>query len=449
MRNNQDSVNNSELGPRKARRQQKKKSLKAKFFAIVSVIVILYAIALGAYIASTYFDKDTENDWHNNMQANPIQEVLKPNVPDRTNFLLMGTDEDGTRTDTMMLACYNSVAKDISIVSIPRDTVVTASAAAYEKMREEFPEPGRRAMKINTVHHYGGEKYGNELAVEAVEELLDVDVDYWALVSFDAFEYFIDSIGGVEYNVPIDMYYSDPTQDLLINLKAGVQTLSGEQAEHLMRFRSGYSNADLGRIETQQGFIKEVIRTALRKDTILSNPTAYLNTFFKYVQTDFSITDAVKYLSKIKSEKPETISTYMLPGRAAYVNGFSGYKVDEEEAEALIYDIFKRPVNEAVEGESEMTTEDSSDKTIVILNGGYTSGKAAAAKAELEEHDFPVSGISDWSGEKEYNTRIYVAKETYGQDLKEYFSADPEIIVDEDNEVIEDNDIVVVLGINE
>ena len=364
----------------------------------------------------------------------------------------MGTDEDGTRTDTIMVGCYNSITNGISLISVPRDTVISASAANYQTMREEFPEPGRRTMKINAVHHYGGEKNGITLAVDELETLLDIEIDYYVRVNFEAFNYLIDSIGGIEYDVPMDMYYNDPTQDLLINLKAGVQTLNGDQAEHLVRFRSGYVNADLGRIALQQDFMKVFIAKVASSDTILKNPTAYLKTFFKYIKTNASISDAVKYASALKSLDTNNIQTYTLPGNAGYVGGISGYKVNEEELEPLVYDIFEKPISEITtdDGSTDSSTDTevikSYDKSIQVLNGGYTNGMASQISTMLSGKGYTVDSIGTYYDEKTDNTRIYVAEEGAGKDLVSLFD-DAEVIVDPSETT--GYDITVVVGINQ
>ena len=98
-------------------------------------------------------------------------------------------------------------------------------------------------------------------------------------VSFEAFDYLVDSIGGIEYNVPINMDYDDPGQDLAIHLKAGPQKLNGKQAEGLVRFRKGYDNQDIGRVEsTAELLLNEFLKQVMNADTIFSNPSAYINT---------------------------------------------------------------------------------------------------------------------------------------------------------------------------
>ena len=441
-----NNIKNTNKKYRKQRKKRKKRTLKQKILIGLGVIVCAYALLTLILIVSTYHSNDGTSP------LDSIREKIIPKLPDRTNFVILGIDEDGTRTDTIMVGCYNSVTKGLSLISIPRDTVISASAANYQTMREEFPEPGRRTMKINAVHHYGGEKNGITLAVDELETLLGIDIDYYVRVNFDAFNYLINSIGGIEYDVPIDMYYNDPTQDLIIDLKAGLQTLDGDQAENLVRFRSGYVNADLGRIALQQDFMKVFIAKVASSDTILKNPTAYLKTFFKYIKTNASISDAVKYASALKSLDTNNIQTYTLPGNAGYVGGISGYKVNEEEMEPLIYDIFEKPISEITtdDGSTDSSTDTkvikSYDKSIQVLNGGYTNGMAAQISTMLSNKGYTVDSIGTYYDEKTNNTRIYVAEEGIGKDLVSLFD-NAEVIVDPSETT--GYDITVVVGNNQ
>ena len=256
-------------------------------------------------------------------------------TPPVTNVLVMATDEDGTRTDTLMLVSFAKKSKEINILSIPRDTYVTVSQENFSLMREEYPQPASQSMKINAVHHFGGEKYGVELLKQEVCNLLGVNVDFYVKVDFEAFRYIIDSVGGIEFDVPVDMKYTDPLQNLYINLQKGPQKLNGEQAEHLLRYRSGYANADIGRISVQQDFVKAFINQTISKGTLLSHPTVYLDVIFKYkyVKTDAEFLDAVSYALLIGGIKTDSIKTQTLPGTPAMRGGQSVYlpKVSEIE----------------------------------------------------------------------------------------------------------------------
>ena len=109
----------------------------------------------------------------------------------------------------------------------------------------------------------------------------------YAVVDLEAFVKLIDAIGGVDYDVPVDMYYWDPAQDLSIELSAGPQHLTGEQAVGVMRFRSGYVTADIGRIGTQQDFLMSIASQFLTLGSI-PHLSEFISIFEEYVLTNMT-----------------------------------------------------------------------------------------------------------------------------------------------------------------
>ena len=160
---------------------------------------------------------------------------------DVSTILIAGTDRDGTRTDTMMLLYINNDTGAVNLLSIPRDTI------AYEDGSD---------MKLNAVYGYGGcgEK-GMKLLMEEMKDIIGYVPDGYILVDFDGLAELIDTMGGIDFDVPCDMYYDDPTQDLHIDISEGQQTLNGEKAVEVLRFRSGYALADLQRVNVQRDMV--------------------------------------------------------------------------------------------------------------------------------------------------------------------------------------------------
>lgn len=170
-----------------------------------------------------------------------IEKILdKKSAGERHNILLMGTDKDETRCDVIMLLSVSTKDNSINVMSVPRDTRV--------KYKSNY-------MKVNAVLGLGGE----ELEVETIKDITGAEIHDYVKVNFNAVEDVIDALGGVKFDVPQNMNYDDPYQDLHIHLEKGEQTLNGEQALQLMRFRS-YPMGDLQRIQVQQDFIRETIK---------------------------------------------------------------------------------------------------------------------------------------------------------------------------------------------
>lgn len=423
------------------KKQKKKKSLAGKFFTIVFIIVFVYILAFGAYVAYTYLNDDNDDNYFA-ANSNILPNMFAPKLPERTNVLILGVDNDKTRTDTIMVASYNSVNHILSIISVPRDTLVEVPADRWEVMCQNIPNLANyssRETKINHVHNFAGEEHNTEYTMLQVEELLGVSLDYYFKVDCDAFKYIVDSIGGIEFDVEQRMYYSDPTQDLYIDLYPGIQTLDGDKAEQLVRFRT-YAQADLTRIKVQQEFMKVFLETALSKSTILANPTAYLNTVIKYIDTDFGITDAVKYIGELSNFSSDNVVGYTLPGQPRTLSDGGSYFIPDYEAiEELVYDVFEKPLT----ADEDIKPEDSFSKTIQVLNGGYTSGMAKNVSDRLEAAGYAVDDIGDYDGQKKDQTKIYVQKAGQGEDLVQFFD-DAKVIVSPDN--TEEYDIVIIVG---
>ena len=442
---------------------KKKLSLTARFFIVVASMLSVYCLGAFGYFAFNYYLNEYGEDVNGDGtidRPSPITAILAPKLKERTTFVIMGLDEEGTRTDTIMVGCYNDKLSELSIMSVPRDTLIEVDTQTFNKMWEEFPEPGQRGMKINTVHHYGAEKYGVSLLKQELEKIIGTPIDYYVKVNFEAFRYLVDEMGGVEYNVPRQMDYDDPDQDLAIHLKPGLQTLKGSDAEGLVRYRKdnnggGYNNADLGRIEVQQDFVRELLKQLISKDNLFKNADAYVKTLFKYVDTDIRISDAVKYMSVLKRFNGDNIHTLTIPSYIGSLYGFEGgVIINETENDKVCYDIFQKPSSEilaerkAASGGTGDQSNIYNDKVlkIQVLNGGYVNGQASETQNSLLSTGYNVTSVGTYQGEKANNTRIFVKEEGMGDEIVREFIGG-EVIVDPN--IANNFDIVVVLGIGE
>lgn len=158
-------------------------------------------------------------------------------------LLLVGNDDGNGNTDTIILSRFDTENKRIDLVSIPRDTIVNLDW---------------RVRKLNAVYWSAvseGEE-GIEALSRQIKRLTGFSPDCYAVVDMEVVEQAVDLLGGVWFEVPWDMDYEDPSQQLSIHIKQGYQQLSGEQAMGVLRFRDTYSDGDLGRIQVQQQFMK-------------------------------------------------------------------------------------------------------------------------------------------------------------------------------------------------
>ena len=213
-------------------------------------------------------------------------------IGQRLNVLLLGIDaregETNTRTDTIILASVDPKTKQMSLLSIPRDTRVYIPKHGYDR--------------INSAAVYGGP----EMTMEVVSDLLGIPLKYYVLVDFNGFKNIVDTLGGVTLEVEQDMYHYDPTDNYAyhIDLKKGLQRLDGDKALQYVRYR-GYAMGDIDRTAHQQKFLIALGKEVLQPSTILKLPSL-VPTINKYVKTNLSLSDMMKLASAAKSMEDGT-----------------------------------------------------------------------------------------------------------------------------------------------
>ncbi len=351
-------------------------------------------------------------------------------------------DKDGTRTDVIFVVHYDSATKGISLVSLPRDTRVSLT----DEVKANIKAEGRtysQVTKLNAVHAYSGDKIGCKNAVLQIEDILGIKIDHYVKVDLEAFRAIVDAIGGVDMYVPQDMYWDmRDTGDPLINLKEGQQHLDGEKAEQLVRFRR-YAEGDVGRIEVQQIFLKALAEKVLSTETILKNLPDLIKVAYKYVETDVSMTDAMKYVNYVDKVDMSKISMETLPGVGQYVGGVSYFIHDVEDTREMVDRVFYSVAPAASGG----TAADSKSLMIEVSNGGNVTGLAAQYTKKLEDAGYRVASPTNYSGQQNTYTRIQVKSEGVGSDLVSFFT-DAKVEV-APNEIGSNADIRIILGTKE
>ena len=186
---------------------------------------------------------------------------------------------------------------------------------------------------------------GVSYSISAVEEVTGLDIDGYVVIKTSMLVEIVDLIGGVEFDVPIDMDYDDPIQDLHIHLSAGLQTLDGEQAEGLLRFRhnndgtsypSSYGDNDYGRMKTQREFIKAVASQLLSFGNI-PKISKVINAVSDNLITDLSTSEIMAYVPQLLIFDTENLATEQIPGESETINGISFF-VHYENATAELID---------------------------------------------------------------------------------------------------------------
>lgn len=305
-----------------------------KFYFISSLIISVFLFIIGIGILS-YLGHDSVSANSDKSQSNQyIDNILDPfkDEKDPVNILLLGGDKYSGNTDTMMLVNINQETGKINVMSIPRDT------KAHIK--------GVDAPRINAAYPVGGEK----MAVETVSDILKVKIKYFIYLDVSSFRKIIDILGGVNYNVPVDMYYFDPTQNLTINLKKGPQKLNGAKAEQFMRFRQPshsskevskyYDGSDLKRIDAQQNFIKEVIRQKVNVYYI-TKLNSLMRVIYSNLETNINMDDALELAQKFTKLNIDDVHMFKLPGEAKFEDPWWLFVHDKAETEKIISEYFK------------------------------------------------------------------------------------------------------------
>ena len=302
-------------------------------------------------------------------------------------FLLYGLDQAGGHTDTMMLVAYDVPNQKLSVMSLPRDTFVS-----YK---------GKRVMLNNIRATGGGGEKGDKALRQAVDDLTGVYPDFTAVIQWEAFGKLVEAIGGVEFDVPLTMYYNDKSQNFKIDVKKGLQTLNGDEAMGVIRWRHnsigdtgkidysyGYADGDIGRIKTQQGLMGAIIKKCLQPNVLLPNLTEYVKIFQENVETDLTASNVTYFVkSAVGGLKMDNVNFVTMPYKAAS-NGAQVLAVGSELLKAINAD-FNPYKDDLRLSELKIYTESGSSSS----SSKTTAGPKATAKATAapEESAAPES----------------------------------------------------------
>ncbi len=313
-----------------------------QFFKIFLCALLLFSLFIGYFVYDFYRDVKAQNEnytpnydsnWYGAADLEDLgdsyNELIKAiNKSSRVNFLLMGLE--WPRTDTLILASFDVKTKDLNLLSIPRDTYY------YKKgFRSGFTDMAE--YKINAI--FGDE--GPEGVVKAVKDIFNIPIHHYVTISYAGVESIVDTLGGVEVNVPYDMYYEDPWDDppFVINLKKGKQVLDGDKAIQFLRFRKNNAETiaigDTGRIKLQQQFIQ----SAIKKSLSLKLP-AVIKEAFNCVKTDANILEILDYANSAIGMDMDKISISTVPGDTFYQNRLSYFRIDQSKLNEIIYSLY-------------------------------------------------------------------------------------------------------------
>ena len=318
-------------------------------------------------------------------------------------LLVMGKSEN--MTDTIMVVKYSAKNQSASMLSIPRDTFTG-----------DDEKRARASDKINSKYINGGAQD----TLKEVNELTGLNIRYYLIVDTKALRDLVDAIGGVEFDVPIDMDYDDVTQALHIHVKKGLQLLNGEQAEGVVRFRHNnnytsypvsYGDNDLGRMRTQREFLKILLKQ-LMKPANITKINNLLKIAQEEVETNIDWNTAKGYVPSLFGFNTNNLVTNALPGEAKYANGVAVFIANPIKTKELINTMFLQVVNNTEQNEettdtdtnttrnstkNEITTSSTTLKpkssiSLQLINGTGSKKRFEAAKTQLKAQGYKIQG---------------------------------------------------------
>lgn len=265
------------------------------FMCVLTLLMIsatLFA-AVGVYNFGTrvYNEFSSMYDGYDERRTAMVGEI-NPKFDGYTNILLLGID-DNAQADTILVLSFSNDTGKSRLISIPRDTWVSADSSA-----------GR----IGNLYGWGGAS----LIVRHVSALLGISIHQYIVIDMETFAELIDIFGGIDVYVEEDMNYDDPESGLEIHLGQGYQHLDGEAAQKYLRYRSD-KLGDVGRVQRQQKFIKALYSKVLQLDTIAKLP-AIADIFRNKIETSAEIFDSAHLANVLRKMSSDPPTTFMLPG---------------------------------------------------------------------------------------------------------------------------------------
>lgn len=295
-------------------RKKGDKAVRVLLIILIVILSIMIAIVAAGKITGLGDLGKTKPQSIDKSTHNPILRAdgsLAEREEEVYNFLVVGQDLKANLTDVMMLINFNVPENKMTIMQIPRDTLVVLDAYACMECKKPVTtregESGKCSScggdtktlctnyerKMNSVYHQyysslkakkqeDNIKFGMEGLALTLEQALNISIDSYAHMDLEGFRKIVDEIGGVDMYVSQDMYYNDPDQNLYINLKKGQQKLDGEMAEQFVRFRSGYIRADISRQNAQKEFMVAFLQS-FKQNVNITNVLSTATTMLKYV----------------------------------------------------------------------------------------------------------------------------------------------------------------------
>lgn len=315
------------------------------FMIVLGVTLAVLLLALSVFFTAKLLllNDDRDNVAVNGGNDSETSKVDSEDV--RLNILVMGKDDSSGLCDVLMLASYNLTDSSVGIVQIPRDTYAEYTSSSYKKLNGALSSLGSEREFC-----------------DFLEKTLCVRIDHYISLELDAVGEIVDALGGVQINVPCDMDYDDPAQDLSIHIKKGLNLLDGEMAEQFVRFRSGYASGDLGRIDAQKLFLAALLNR-LRSNVSIIELGSLVAAVADDVNTSFPLGEVVTLARQALNVSPDNVRFVTLAGKSAVAkkSGASYYVISRSASIEILNDFFDADID-----------ENNFDKDRLFLNERYS-----------------------------------------------------------------------------
>ena len=282
--------------------QEEKKQAPSRKPVII-LIVLVGILFIGIYATIFAFAGTTQ--FNASHKHNAISTTSSSSANNNI-FLICGKDTVSGLTDVILLAKFDPSRGEVNILQIPRDTFVSLDHS--------------NSKKINSVSVGEG---GIKNLKNLLESSWKISIDYTIEFTLEAFSHFVDLVGGIVVNVPYDMNYEDPSQNLQIHLKAGNNLLYGDSAAQFVRFRSGYVQGDLARIDAQKIFMAALAKKIATELSPFKIP-AIAGALIGEINTNMSLQECLAFAKAALNIDMKNITMTTLPGKDARAQSNKG-----------------------------------------------------------------------------------------------------------------------------
>lgn len=295
---------NSPSGNHKKRPPAPKRKKRMRYRILLILLLVLAALAATAFALHSVFVRPPKlpQEIQSQSQGTHPEALGKDRKEDMYTFLLIGRDDGGGgKTDTIMVGAYDVKNRSIDVLSIYRDTMVDVPW--------EIP-------KINSVYN----RQGLEGLQKQIKNLIGYQPDYYFVVELSMIPALVEAMGGVTYDVPYNMDYDDPSQNLHIHFKKGSQHITGEDAVRLLRWRKNNSGesisvGDIGRVEIQHSFLKTMAKQMLSLGTI-TRLADIVKVVDRNLESNLNYGEMIWFAEQALGVKSDAIRFHNLPGDA-------------------------------------------------------------------------------------------------------------------------------------